>query len=268
MAFLIQDPKGWRGRAQLHGVNRGDRVDYVQGPKIGQWVWNSDANPILQTLESAVYTASLDASDRLSAKKAELVATGRYTPAGIKDELRAFAEKSVKPTLDRAKVELEAAQRTIRDRRSAIKPVPAPAAPDDAVTMLRKMEARQVLRTMSRRELVNVLAGANPDPIFVQAALESAPHMVASINPSLRAHLEQQAIEAQFGPQIEELDELDRAVSDAARAASVVAADVTRELQGIQAVPTAADKNEERRERAAFVDEHGHEAYLNRGSAA
>lgn len=264
MPLLIEDSKNWRGRAQLHGIKRGgDRVDYVHGPKIGKWVWNSVENPILQKLEAEVYQASLDASDRLQRKKEELIATGRYTPAGIKDELRQFSATNVKPALERAKAELETAQRQIAERRGKVKAVPQPATPDDAVTTLKKMEARTVLRGMSRRELVNVLAGPNPDPVFVQAALESAPHMVANINPSLRAHLEQSAIETKFGPQIAELDDLEKAVSDAQRAASVVAADVTRELQGIAPVPTPESRAEERRERVAQ-----HEAQLNHGNTA
>src|SRR6266516_607906 len=129
MAFLIEDPKGWRGRALLHGVKRGDRIEYVSGPRVGKWPWDSSKSPIIQNLETNVYEASLGASDRLRAKKEELVATGRYTPAGIRDELRKFAKSSVKPALERAKSELEAAQRQVRARRSSIKPVPAPATP-------------------------------------------------------------------------------------------------------------------------------------------
>jgi hypothetical protein len=92
--------------------------------------------------------------------------------------------------------------------------------------------------------------------------------LTASINPALRKHLEQSAIETRFGPEIEELDEIEKAIGDAARAASVVAADVTRELQGVQAVPTAETKAEDRRQRAALVEEIGHEAFFkNRGAA-
>ncbi|MGY4570488.1 hypothetical protein [Bradyrhizobium sp. USDA 3256] len=230
MAFTVEDPKSWRGRAQLHGTKRGDRVEYVNGPRVGMWVWDGSKNALLQNLEANVYTASLDAFDRLRAKKEELTASGRFTPVGIRDELRKFADSSVKPVLERARGELDAAQREVRTRRAGMKPVAA-TTPDDAVTTLKKMEARTVLRSMSRRELVNVLAGPNPDPVFVQAALESAPHMVANINPELRKHLEQTAIKTQFGPQIEELDDIERAMNDASRAATVVAAEVSKELQ-------------------------------------
>jgi len=269
MSLLLQDPKLWRGRAQLYGVARGgDRVDYVQGPKIGKWTWDSSQNPLLHKLEAEVYQASLNASDRLQQKKQELVATGRYTPAGIKDELRAFAAAHVKPTLERAKAELETAQRSISERRAKVKAVPPAAKPDDAVTAMRKMEARTVLRGMGRRQLVNLLAGENPDPLLLEAALETPAYMVPNIDHILRKHIEQAAIDKHFGPELEQLDDLDNAINDAAKVASVVAADITRELQGIQAVPTVGEQNDARRERAEFVDQNGHEKYFNRGSAA
>ncbi|MCC8975162.1 hypothetical protein [Bradyrhizobium brasilense] len=242
MGLRIEDSKAWRGRAQLYGTKRGETVEYVNGPRVGMWTWDSAQNEVLKSLEANVYDASVKASDRLRAKKDELVASGRFTPAGIRDELRQFAETSVKPALDRARAELDAAQQLVRDRRASMRPVAA-TTPDDAVTTLKKMEARTILRSMSRRDLVNVLAGSNPDPVFVQAALESPPHMVPNIDPVLRRHLEQTAIQSQFGSQIEELDELEGAIKDATNAASVVAAEVTKELQPApQLVSSAGDK--------------------------
>ncbi|MCA6102356.1 hypothetical protein [Bradyrhizobium australafricanum] len=241
MGLRIENSSAWRGRAQLYGTKRGDKIEYVNGPRVGMWAWDSSQNAVLQNLEANVYDASVKAADRLRAKKDELVASGRFTPAGIRDELRQFAETSVKPALDRARAELDSAQQHVRERRAGIKPIAATS--DDAVTTLKKMEARTILRGMSRRDLVNVLAGPNPDPVFVQAALESPPYMVSNIDSLLRKHLEQLATQSQFGPQIEELDDIEGAINDARKAASVVAAEVTKELQPApQLVSSAGDK--------------------------
>ena len=47
-----------------------------------------------------------------------------------------------------------------------------------AETVGANARARNVLRTMPRRELMDILAGQNVDPLFVEAALEADPRMV------------------------------------------------------------------------------------------
>ena len=162
---LVMDSKSWRRRPQLHGVSRNGKVVYVTGPRVGMWVWDSAKHPILQKIEVDVYQASLSAADAIQVKKKDLAASGRYTAAGIKDELKRFADAAVTPTLDEAKAELEEARRAVAERRSKIKPVAAES-PNEPVSTMRKIEARTVLRTMQRQEIVRILAGANPGQLL------------------------------------------------------------------------------------------------------
>jgi hypothetical protein len=228
---LVMDSKNWRGRAQLYGVKTQDRVVYIKGPRVGAWVWDSAKHPTLQKLEATVYQASLAASDTFQAKKQELEASGRYTAAGIRDELKRFADAAITPTLDKAKAELAEARRAVADRHSRIKPVAAESS-NDPVSTMRKIEARTVLRTMPRQEIVRILAGANPDPIFVEAVLETQPFMVNSIGGALRAELERNALQRYHGPEIEELEVIDDALTLAAKATAVATEDIARELRG------------------------------------
>jgi len=69
-----------------------------------------------------------------------------------------------------------------------------------AETVGANARARNVLRTMPRRELMDILAGQNVDPLFVEAALEADPRMVANIGPALRKLLETRVVQSKFGP--------------------------------------------------------------------
>src|SRR4051812_16452420 len=101
MASLVMDSTKWRGRPQLHGVQRQGTAIYVKGPRIGAWAWDSEKNGTLHKLENEVYNASLGASDAFQARKRELEASGRFTPAGIREELRKFHDAVVTPALEK-----------------------------------------------------------------------------------------------------------------------------------------------------------------------
>jgi len=115
---------------------------------------------------------------------------------------------------------LEEARRAVAERRSKIKPVAAESS-NDPVSTMRKIEARTVLRTMQRQEIVRILASANPDPIFVEAVLEAQPFMVNNIGGALRAELERTALQRQHGPEIEEIELIDNALTLAATVTAV-----------------------------------------------
>jgi len=194
-----------------------------------------DKPAAFQAGESEVYSAPLRTYDAVREKRAELEKTGRFTQAGIADELRKFATIA-KPTLDRAKEQLGEAKRDFAERRSKISPTISEAAPDQ-IGEMRKMEARAVMRTMSRRDLLNVLAGPTPDPTYVEAALEARPHELPNIGGALRRQLEADVLQAKFGSQIEELDEIDRAIETAEHALNVAQENIDSQLKGQNVAP-------------------------------
>jgi hypothetical protein len=91
---------------------------------------------------------------------------------------------------------------------------------------------------MLRRELMDILAGQNADPLFVEAALEADPRVIANIGPALRKHLESAAVQSKFGAEIEKLDEIDRAIETTSRALQVAEENNAREIKGEGAEPT------------------------------
>jgi hypothetical protein len=232
MSLKIYDPKNWRGRQRLHGKPSmdGNGVTYVSGPIVGAWTWESNANPLLNRLELEVYNPSLGAHDRVREKRIELERAGKLTASGIADEMAKIGaiEKS---SIARAKQELANVKREVAERRAKIKPV-TNNAEDDPVRRMEKIEIRNVIRGMSHRELMGALAGSNPDASLVQAVLETDPRMLPNVSPSLRRLIESNAVEAKFGPEIEVLDEVDRAIATAERAWSAAADGVEREIKG------------------------------------
>jgi len=112
-----------------------------------------------------------------------------------------------------------------------------PRPPQTRSAKCEKMEARAVMRTMSRRDLLNVLAGPTPDPTYVEAALEARPHELPNIGGALRRQLEADVLQAKFGSQIEELDEIDRAIETAEHALNVAQENIDSQLKGQNVAP-------------------------------
>jgi hypothetical protein len=181
MSLKINDPKNWRGRSQLQGKAIDGNVVYVSGPKVGRWTWDSSKNSLLATLELDVYNAPLKAHDAIRDKRAQLKSGGRLTNAGINDEVSKLAAIAT-PTIARAKETLAKVTREVADRRAKIRPITA--ASQDPYREMKKTRALSVIDRMSRSELVSILAGPNPDPIFVEAVLEADARTLPNVGPT------------------------------------------------------------------------------------
>ncbi|MCX7314363.1 MAG: hypothetical protein NTV56_22295 [Alphaproteobacteria bacterium] len=218
---LVMDQKDWRGRARLN--------QEANSPRVGAWIWNSAKDATVQKLEQRVYNASLEAADAVREKKRQLEATKRYTPEGVRVALRGYINTEIAPSLERAKTELTTVKDELAARHAKIKPKFSATDPADPVSAIRKMEVRTVMRAMPHRDLVRTLAGPNPDPLFVEAALE-APEALTGVPQSLRSHLQALLVVAQFGPVIEELQELSDVTNAAEHAVAVAVGDIQREV--------------------------------------
>ena len=237
MSLKFNNPKDWRGRSQLQGKAVDGNVVYVAGPKVGRWTWDSSKNGLLATLETDVYNAPLKTYDAIREKRAELQKSGKLTAAGIVEEMMKFSSIA-KPTLDRAKENLAKVTREVAERRAKIKSVPV--GQNDPIREMKKMQALADLARMSRRDTMNILAGNNPSQIHVEAILEADPRTIPHIGPALRKQLETTAVQSKFGAEIEELDEIDRAIETSSRALQVAEENIGREIKGDGAEPARA----------------------------
>lgn len=253
---LVLKSSEWESAPQLRG-----------GDKIESWIWDTN-NPIIGRLRSHVYDGAVGAAVLLQSKRAELEKTQRFTEAGIRTELVRFTDEVIKPRMAKARQEVLAIRSELAERRSRISARPLGQDRNDPAAELRKIEARTVMRSMPHRELVRILAGDNPDPFYVEAALE-APARASGISESLRQEIERQLVRIQFGDELDELDELDSALETVTQTAAAADGAIQRELKGAhQAEPTLDAKRTERKDRVAFVEEHGSEAYFERAKFA
>jgi hypothetical protein len=135
-----------------------------------------------------------------------------------------------KPALDRAKESLARVTREVADRRAKVRPTMG--ASQDPIREMKKTRALAVIDRMSRSELVSILAGPNPDPLFVEAVLEADPRTLPNVGPTLRKHLETVAVQSKFGSEISELEEIERALETSARALKAAEEGIGREIKG------------------------------------
>jgi hypothetical protein len=229
MSLRINDPKDWRGRSQLQGKAIDGNVVYVNGPKVGRWTWDSSKNSLLASLELDVYGAPLKSYDAIRDKRNQLKNGGKLTPAGVNDEVSKLAAIAT-PTIARAKETLAKVTREVADRRAKIKPIAATS--QDPIREMKKTRALSVIDRMSRSEVVSILAGPNPDPLFVEAVLEADPRTLPNVGPTLRKHLETVAVQSRHGAEIAELEEIERAIETSARALKTAEEGIGREIKG------------------------------------
>ncbi|PSO30534.1 hypothetical protein [Bradyrhizobium sp. MOS002] len=231
MSLRFTDPKQIRGRERLLGKPvANSNIVYVDGPRLPRWEWDSAKNGTLAILELDVYQGSLKTYDALRAKRAELEASGKFTPAGIEAEMRKLNELGA-ANIEKARRSLEEVRGRVAAQMEKMKPGAGNKA-DDPAHVARKIEARNIMRGMSRRDLLSVLAGSSAEPLYIEAALEADPRALPNMGPTLRQQLQANVMRAAHGPEIEEITEIDRAIAAAARTLDVVTANIEAELKG------------------------------------
>ncbi|WP_037461307.1 hypothetical protein [Sinorhizobium fredii] len=210
--------------SKFPGKDRSDKGKWV-GPWMPQWRDRGDSGPF--TTLRKLYSDIQDASEGLKAKRDALKETGKYTQAGIVDQLKEVARAETIPGIRTAAAEQVRKYRLgIESRRAAMKPFDHD--PKDIVSEMRRQEVRAWLRTMTPDKRTEAVRGAS-DPLIKEAAL-SVPVELTGLLPSTRVDLTRELIEARYGDEIAALNELDAAVQTVERAVDGARSDVREAL--------------------------------------
>jgi hypothetical protein len=180
-----------------------------------------------------VYLGALDAVDRVGARKAEAVKSGKLTSAGVKDDTLQFALVELTPVFKRGRNIIDKAKREAQELRSKVKLQPTDKT--DVVGALRRREMREFLRAMPPKERNAYVSKRreNMDPDLALAIVEM-PAEYSGVLEMDRNGLVDAALQAQHGEQMQQLVELERAI-DVAESAVETGRDEVRQETGLDA---------------------------------
>lgn len=153
------------------------------------------------------------------------------TPEGARDDLLKFVLSDAVPALHRGRTAIKKARAEVDERRSKLK-VEGPD-PSDVAAAFRRMEIRTRLREMKPDELTNYFARYDDNlPTEVAQAVTELPAEYSGVPQSRHDLLTEHAVNAQFGPVIEEIKEIEQAI-EAAESSVEAARDEIRLEVGI-----------------------------------
>lgn len=172
------------------------------------WEIESKPDTTVARLEAA-YLSAFDVVDKLGDHRSAAEKSGKFTPEGLRDAvLQAALESTASIKAGRntiAKARDEAAE--LRKKVSLPKPDPA-----DMVGFLRRQEIRNRLAAMSDKDrgaFIGKYANSNPD---VGMAILELPAEFSGVFASDRELLLEQTLEAEHGPALTELREIEQAI--------------------------------------------------------
>src|SRR5262245_33805875 len=188
-------------------------------PSISLWTLDPKPGSTLAQLEQS-YLGALEAVDRVAAHKSRARGSGRFTDAGINDDALQFATSKLAPVLHRSRQTIAKAKQEAAERRAQLTLQP----PDksDVVGALRRQRMRAFLRSLPDEKRNRVIGNFNLlTPEMALAIAEMPPGLSGALEAD-HAQLTDRALEAQHGPSIVELRDLERGIEVAEQA--VVAA--------------------------------------------
>jgi len=157
------------------------------------------------------YLGSLDSVDRMEAHKADVAKSGKFTAAGVGDEVLKFATSELAPSFHQGRLAIKKAREEAQTLRNKIKLQP----PDktDVVGALRRREIREFLKAMPDKERNAYVSKnrENMDPDTALAIVEM-PAAFSGVLEMDRTQLVDTALRAQHGEAMDELVELERAI--------------------------------------------------------
>jgi hypothetical protein len=104
-------------------IRKGGSLTGIHGPTskaIRLWTFDPEPNTIVAQLEQA-YVAALDAVDRVEQRTRSSTASGRFTAAGVKDDLLKYTLNELVPALHKARLTIKKAKAEVEDRKSKLK---------------------------------------------------------------------------------------------------------------------------------------------------
>jgi len=157
------------------------------------------------------YHGSLASVDRLEARKIATQKSGKFTPAGVADDVTSFVLGNSVPVFKQGRNAIDAARREVKELRDKIKLQPPNSG--DIVGALRRREMREFLRGMNPKDRNSYISKnrENMDPDMALAIVEM-PVEFSGVLESERDQLIDTALRAQHGQAMDELVELERAI--------------------------------------------------------
>jgi hypothetical protein len=203
------------------------------GRRTRLWELADSKNLTVQKLEAA-YLAGFEAMDRVETRHAQNKTDSRFTPDGVKDDLLKFVLNEAVPALHQSRMTIRKAKDEVAERRGKLKL----AGPDksDIAGALRRQEIRQRLSAMKPDEQ-SAYFGKYGDnlPAEVAVAVVELPPEFSNVPPSRHDLLIESELNAQFGPEIQEIQELQQAI-EAAESSVEAARDEVRLEVGLHDV--------------------------------
>jgi hypothetical protein len=204
-------------------------------------LWDLDAAPgsTAETLLKT-YLGALAGVDKLDAKKAELANSAEFTPVGIQKGAVDYAFREIVPQFQKGRLAIQRAKQEVAARRAKL--VPPAVDKTDAAGALRRQEVRALVRGMDNKSRDNFLkqnggfTGLDPE---IRAALIEMPASMSGISESFRGELLNQAMQSAYGPELDQIAELERAIEITASAVGESSEAIRHEA--VAADPTNAD---------------------------
>ncbi len=195
------------------------------GPWMPNWRDAGENGPFGQL--KAIFEGLGTHSKIISERRKELEATKRYSENGVREILKQLATEEIIPGIRSAAAQkVRKIRKEVDDRRAAMKPYSHD--PQDLVGELRRQEVRAWLRTMTPEERTKAVRNAS-DPFIVEAAI-SVPVELTGLLPSTHVDLAKELVEQRYGPEVEALNEFEKALQTVERAVDGARDDVREEL--------------------------------------
>jgi hypothetical protein len=194
-------------------IRKGGSLMGMHGPTsrpIKLWTFDAEPNTTFALLEQA-YLSALDAVDRVEQRNRSSTASGKFTAAGVKDDVLKFALNELVPALHKARTTIQKAKAEVAERKSKLK-VEGPDKSDIAGAF-RRMEIRTLLREMNPDAQAKYFASLGDNiPPEVATAISELPPEFSGVPKSRHDLIAERALEAQHGPEIAEIAEIEEAI--------------------------------------------------------
>lgn len=151
------------------------------------------------------YFAALSLMDSMEGRKPELAKSGKYTPDGIKDQLKAYAVNECVPKLKAGRTSVERARAEVQAMRSSL-----PKPTFDQAGHAMRAEIRAWLRSMPDQQRTDLLKA--PAPEMVQAIIEAPFGAMSGVGDMAHARLVREAGQALAGDTLVKIDALEKAI--------------------------------------------------------
>jgi hypothetical protein len=192
---------------------------------------NSTAEGLLK-----IYMGALAGIDRLEGKKSELAQSPELTPIGVQRGAVDFAFREIVPTFEKGKLAITQARQEVAGRRAKL--APPKSDPTDMAAALRRQEIRTMLRGMDTKgrdaflKQAGKFTGMDPE---VRMALVEMPASMSGITDGFRDGLLNEAMQSAYGPELDQISELERAIEICASALGETSEEVRREAIEVDA---------------------------------